>query len=213
MKDPRFAKFVLLVNGLVPLALLSWDFAADRLGANPQQYVLHTTGMLALVFLLLSLTVTPVRKLTGRNWLSHFRRMLGLFAFFYAFLHLAAFTSWDLGFAFGRLAAETVKRPFILFGMLSFLVMVPLAITSTNGMIKRLGAAKWKTLHKGAYVAGVAAVVHFYLLVKANIRLPVAFAITLALLLGYRLWDTYKPKKAPPPAKPKAKVPAAAPAA
>jgi DMSO/TMAO reductase YedYZ heme-binding membrane subunit len=207
VKDPRFAKFVVLVNGLVPLALLAWDYFTRRLGANPKQYVLHTTGMLAIIFLVLSLAVTPVRKVTGRNWFSHFRRMLGLFAFFYALLHLAAFTTWDLQLDFGRLASETARRPFILYGMVAFVLMLPLAVTSTNAMIKRLGAARWKALHKAAYVAAVAAVLHFYALVKADIRLPVAFAIALAVLFAYRLWDTYKPKKTPPPAKPKPKAP------
>src|SRR3954470_7591863 len=147
MKDPGFAKSVVLLNGLVPLALLCWDDYFDQLGANRSEAIIHTTGVLALVFLFLSLTVTPLRKITGYNFLSHFRRMLGLFAFFYGCLHLLSYMSFDRGWSISGVIADVSKKPFILLGMAALLIMVPLAITSTNGMIKRLGAARWKRLH------------------------------------------------------------------
>lgn len=187
MKDPRFAKLVLLVNASVPLALLGWDACRGQLGANPVEFALRTTGMLALVFLTLSLAVTPLRKLSGKNWLSHFRRMLGLYAFFYGLAHFYLYVVFDRNLDFDDVLIDTGKRPFILLGMTAFLLMVPLAVTSTNGMIKRMGALWWKRVHSLAYFAAIAGVAHYYRLVKADTRLPIAFAIALAVLLGYRV--------------------------
>jgi len=188
MKDPAFAKFVLLVNGVVPLALLCWDGYWNQLGPDRVAAALHTTGMLALVFLMLTLTVTPVRKFTGWNWLSHFRRMLGLYAFFYGSLHFLIYFVFDRGLDVGSVFADTARRPFILLGMTCLVLMVPLAITSTNGMIKRLGAAKWKRLHQLVYISAIAGVIHFEWLVKADHRLPNGFAAVLLALLAYRLF-------------------------
>jgi sulfoxide reductase heme-binding subunit YedZ len=187
VKDPRFAKLVVFTNALVPLALLGWDAYWGKLGANPTEFALRTTGMLGLVFLVLSLAVTPVRKILGRNWLSHFRRMLGLYAFFYGVVHLGLYFVFDRGMSFSEVWADTWKRPFVLLGMTALVLMVPLAATSTNGMIKRMGAVWWKRLHRLAYVAAIAGVGHYYLLVKADTRLPIAFAAVLGVLLGYRL--------------------------
>jgi sulfoxide reductase heme-binding subunit YedZ len=202
VKDPRFAKSVLLVNGLVPLALLAWDAWRDRLGANPVEFFIRTTGTLTLIFLTLSLAVTPVRKLTGWNFLSHFRRMLGLFAFVYAFLHLSAWVALDRVLSLRSVLEETVKRPFITLGMAAFLMMIPLVVTSTNAAVKRMGAARWKRLHRLAYVVGVAGVVHYYMLVKADVRWPVAFGAVIALLLAFRVVETLRPRT-------RARVPAA----
>lgn len=187
MKDPRFAKFVLFVNGLVPLSLLGWDAYWHRLGADPIKFALHTTGMLALIFLILSLTITPARKLSGRNWLSHFRRMLGLFAFFYATLHFSIYFIFDQSRSLASVVKDTAEHRFILFGMTALLSMAPLAITSTNGMIKRLGSLRWKRLHRLAYVAGIAGVIHYYCVGKVVSLQALAFIGVLAVLLGYRL--------------------------
>jgi sulfoxide reductase heme-binding subunit YedZ len=186
MTDARFPKFLVFINGLVPLALLLWDAYWNHLGANPVEFSIRTTGMLALIFLLLSLCVTPLRKITGRNFFSHFRRMLGLFAFFYACVHLCLYFTFDRSLSVLSVLGDVVKRPFILFGMTALLAMLPLALTSTNKMIRRLGAARWKRLHRLVYLAGVAAVLHYYFLVKADTRIPIAFAVALALLLGFR---------------------------
>jgi len=187
MKDVRFTKLVLFVNSLVPLALLLFDLYRKRVGANPLEFVTRTTGMLALVFLVISLAVTPLRSTTGLNWLIKFRRMLGLFAFFYAFLHLMTYVAFDRFFHLTTIPADVLKRPFIAIGMTAFLLMLPLAITSTDKMVKRLGGRRWANLHKIVYAAGIFAVWHYYLLVKSDVRLPVTFAFVLAVLLGLRL--------------------------
>ena len=143
MKDTRFAKIVLVVNGLVPLALLLWDVYRKQVGANPLEFVTRTTGMLTLVFLLISLAVSPLRRITGLNWLTRFRRVLGLFAFFYGSLHLITYIAFDRFFHLTTIPGDVVKRPFITVGMAAFFLMVPLAITSTDKMIKRLGGKRW----------------------------------------------------------------------
>ena len=153
--------------------------------------------MLTLVFLTISLAVTPVRKVTGANWLVKFRRLLGLFAFFYGFLHLMTYVSFDRFFNLKSIPADVLKRPFIAIGMTAFLLMIPLAITSTNKMVKRLGGKLWNRLHKIVYLAGVAGVIHYWMLVKANKQLPLTFAFILAVLLGYRLLIRFAPPPAP----------------
>ncbi len=187
MKDPQFAKLVLFVNALVPLTLLSWDAYSGQLGTNPSERAIRTTGMTALVFLTLCLAVTPVRKITGWNFLSNFRRMLGLFAFFYGCVHLFIYIAIYQSFSLSAAFADILRRPFIFYGMTALLLMAPLAATSTNGIIKKMGAARWKRLHTLIYPAGIAAVLHYYSLVKADVTLPKAFAVVLTLLLGYRL--------------------------
>jgi len=193
MKDTRFAKLVLLINGLVPLVLLLWDVWRRRAGANPTQFVTHTTGMLALVFLTISLAVTPVRRVTGANWLVTLRRTLGLFAFFYGSLHLLTYVAFDRFFDLKSVPADVLKRPFIAVGMMALLLMIPLALTSTNRMVKRLGGKAWGRLHRMVYLAGVAGVIHYWMLVKADTRLPLTFAFVLAVLLGYRLLIRFAP--------------------
>lgn len=196
MKDTRFAKFVLFVNGLVPLALMLWDVYRKRVGANPLEFVTRTTGMLALVFLIISLAVTPLRRTTGLNWLIRFRRMLGLFAFFYGFLHLLTYVAFDRFFHLTTIPTDILKRPFIAVGVTAFMLMLPLAITSTDAMVKRLGGKRWALLHRAVYLSGALAVLHYYMLVKSDIRLPITFAFILGALLGFRLLTHYY--KTPP---------------
>jgi methionine sulfoxide reductase heme-binding subunit len=197
MKDTRFAKIILFINALVPLTLLLWDVWRKRVGANPLEFVTRTTGMLTLVFLIISLAVTPLRKVTGANWLVKFRRMLGLFAFFYGFLHLMTYVAFDRFFNFKSVPADVLKRPFIAIGMTAFVFMIPLAITSTNKMVKRLGGKNWNRLHRIVYLAGVGGVLHYWMLVKSDTRLPLTFAFVLFVLLGYRLLVKFMPPSTP----------------
>jgi len=193
MKNPRFSKLVLSINALVPLALLLWDVYHKRVGANPPEFMTRTTGMLTLVFLTITLAVTPLRKITGLNWLVKFRRLLGLFAFFYGFLHLVTYISFERYFNLRSVPGDVVSRPFIAFGMVAFFLMIPLALTSTNKMIKRLGGKRWNRLHKLVYAAGIAGALHYWLLVKSDTRLPLTFAFVLLLLLAHRLFVKFYP--------------------
>lgn len=193
MPDIKFAKTVVFINSAVPVSLLAWDAYHHRLGTNPQEFVLHTTGTLTLVFLLLSLAVTPLRKILGLPWMVQFRRMMGLYAFFYGCLHLLSYMWFDKGFAFGAIVEDTLKRRFIFLGMFAFLMMIPLAVTSTNKMIKRLGGRRWNRLHKLVFAAAISGVLHYYLLVKIDVRLPLAFAAALAVLLVYRVLNKFFP--------------------
>jgi len=193
MKDTRFSKLLLFINGLVPLALLLWDYYRKQLGANPLEFVTRTTGMLTLVFLMITLALTPVRKITGLNWIVKFRRMVGLYAFFYGTLHLFTYLWFDRFFNLRSIAGDVAQRPFIAIGMTAFFLMVPLAITSTNKMVKRLGGRRWAQLHKLVYVACVAGVVHYWMVVKADKRLPLTFGFILLLLLGHRLFLKFYP--------------------
>ena len=156
MKVDRFTKSVFLLNCTVPVTLLGWDAWGGRLGANPVNFAIRTTGILSLIFLVLSLAVTPASRLTGWGWLGQFRRMLGLYAFFHAALHFLLFFGFDRAASVGDTASEILKRPYLMVGMVGLVLMVPLAATSTNGMIKRLGPARWKALHRLAYVAAAA---------------------------------------------------------
>jgi methionine sulfoxide reductase heme-binding subunit len=199
MKDIKFYKLVVFVNALVPLALLAWDWARGQAGANPVDFVTRTTGTLTLVFLVLTLAVTPLRKLTGVQWLIRFRRTLGLYAFFYGSLHLMTYVWLVNWFDVRAIVQDVEKRWFILVGMLAFFTMLPLAVTSTDKMIKRLGGKRWQKLHRLTYVSACAGVFHYYLLVKSDTRKPLAFAAAVALLLGYRLYvSSMKGPKARP---------------
>src|SRR5215211_7247606 len=194
-----FPKLVIFINSLVPLALLLWDLYRKQVGPNPLDFATKTTGMLTLIFLSLTVAVTPLRKIFGINSLVKFRRMLGLFAFFYGALHLLTYVWFDRLFNLLSVAADVVQRPFILLGMTAFLLMVPLAVTSTNQMVKRLGGKRWAMLHQLAYLAAIAGVVHFWMLVKSDTRLPLTFAFILLFLLGYRLFVKYAPSQQPSP--------------
>ena len=191
MKDTRFAKLVLLINGLVPLALLLWDVWRKQVGANPLEFVTRTTGTLTLVFLLSTLAVSPLRRITGLNWLIKFRRMLGIFAFSYGALHLLTYIAFDRLFRFSTIPGDVAGRRFIAVGLAAFILMLPLAITSTDSMIKRLGGKRWANLHRVVYAAAILGVLHFYMLVKSDVRRPLTFAFLLAVLLGFRIFAKY----------------------
>ena len=194
-----FPKFVVFSNALIPLGLLLWDLYHKRVGPNPLEFATRTTGMLTLVFLCLALAVTPLRKIFGVNALVKFRRMLGLFAFFYGSLHLLTYVWFDRQFHLLSTIEDIGRRPFILLGMTAFVLMLPLAITSTNRMVKRLGGKRWARLHRLVYFAAIAAVVHFWMLVKSDISLPFTFAFILLFLLGYRVLLKYAPVQPTPP--------------
>ena len=195
----RWLKAATFVACLVPLALLAWRGFTGRLGANPIEFITHSTGWWTLTFLLVTLTVTPLRRLTGLNWLLRLRRMLGLYAFFYACLHFTTYFWLDQFFDWASIMKDIAKRPFITVGFTAFVLLLPLAATSTNGMIKRLGARRWQAVHRLIYVIATLGVLHFWWLVKKDIREPLMFAVLLALLFGARLaWRACKPAVAPP---------------
>lgn len=194
MNDISFNKILLFINSLVPLSLLAWDAWFSRLGANPVEFFLRTTGVLTLIFLVLTLAVTPLRKAFGWNSLIKYRRMLGLYAFFYGCLHLITYFVFDRGLDLAGTVNDVIQRPFIAIGMTGFFLMIPLAITSTNGMVKRIGGKNWQRLHRLTYVAAIAGVIHFWMIVKSDIFYPVMFGLVLAVLLGYRIYASRKPK-------------------
>lgn len=181
-------KPALFVLALVPLAILVYRTLNNDLGANPIETINRYTGDWVLRFLLLTLAVTPLRRLTGWNGLLRYRRMLGLFAFFYACLHFLSWVWLDQYFVLANIVADVVKRPFITMGFACFLMLIPLAATSTSAMIRRLGAKRWQQLHRLVYLIGIGGVVHYLWLVKSDIREPLVYAAILAVLLGSRLW-------------------------
>ncbi|HZP33228.1 MAG TPA: protein-methionine-sulfoxide reductase heme-binding subunit MsrQ [Candidatus Acidoferrales bacterium] len=183
----RWLKPPIFLLCLVPLAHLVWMGFQQELGANPIQYIEHSTGTWALVGLCVTLTVTPLRRILNQNWLIRFRRMFGLFAFFYACLHLTTFIWLDEQFDYHAMIADIYKRPFITAGFTAFVLLVPLALTSTSGMIRRLGGRRWNMLHRLIYISIVAGVIHYYWLVKSDETVPLRFAGVAAVLLGYRI--------------------------
>ena len=188
-----FPKLVIFINSLIPLVLLLWDLYRKRVGPNPLEFATRTTGMLTLVFLCLALAVTPLRNIFGVNSLVKFRRMLGLFAFFYGSLHLLTYVWFDRQWHLLSTVQDVARRPFILAGMIAFLLLLPLAITSTDRMVKRLGGKRWAQLHRLVYAAAIAGVVHFWMLVKSDTSLPFTFGFIVLFLLGYRVLLKYAP--------------------
>jgi sulfoxide reductase heme-binding subunit YedZ len=184
-KDVRFAKLVVCVNAAVPLALVGWDAARGDLGANPVEFVLRATGTLALVFLALSLVVTPARRLLGLVWLVKLRRALGLIAFAYASLHVTLYLTLDQGLNLAAIASDALTRPFITAGMLAYGLLVTLAITSTDAAVRRLGK-RWAVIHRRVYTIAVLACLHEWLAVKADTEKPLVFAAGFGVLLFYR---------------------------
>lgn len=180
-------KAVLFVASLGPLARLVVAAFTGGLGVNPIEFVTRSTGTWTLSFLLITLAVTPLRRITGWNWLIRMRRMLGLFAFFYACLHFTTYLWLDQFFDAAAIAKDIVKRPFITVGFAAFVLLVPLAATSTNAMIRRLGGKSWQRLHYLVYLIATLGVVHYGWLVKKDLTQPMLFAFALAILLLYRV--------------------------
>jgi len=198
MQDVKFHKVLISVNALIPLAFLAYDGYRGALGANPIEFFLRTTGVLTLVFLLITLLITPLRKTFGWNALIKFRRMLGLYSFFYACVHLVTYSIFDKSLDIAAIVGDVWQRPFIAVGMLAFLMLVPLAVTSTNGMVKRLGGKNWARLHKLSYLIAVLGVIHFWMIVKSDVFYPALFGLVLAILLGFRLITGYAGKTGSP---------------
>lgn len=184
IKRLKIAVFALC---LIPTLTLVWRATHSALGANPIEFVTHSTGDWTLRFLLITLAVTPLRSLMEMPSLIRFRRMLGLFAFFYGSLHLLTYVWFDKFFALHEILKDVAKRPFITIGFASFVLMIPLAITSTVGWIRRLGGKRWQLLHRLVYFTAAGGVIHYYWLVKSDERLPVTYGTILTLLLAYRL--------------------------
>ena len=182
----RLIKPAVFIAALVPLGWLIYNVVTGHTSANPAEDILLTTGIWAFRFLLITLAITPIRRVTGWNRIIGFRRMLGLFAFFYALVHLSSYIAFDRFFAFNEIAADIAKRPFITAGMAAFALMLPLAITSTKGWIRRLGR-RWQMLHRLIYLSAIAAALHFVWKVKVVIGEPVYYAAIVAVLLGFRL--------------------------
>jgi methionine sulfoxide reductase heme-binding subunit len=197
---PRLIKALVFVSCLVPAALLARGLYTGNLGINPAETLQLETGIWALRFLLASLAITPLRRLFGWNRLVQYRRMLGLYAFFYATLHLATYLVLDRYFDWAGVVEDVAKRPFITLGMLAFALMVPLALTSTKGWIRRLGR-RWQTLHRLVYLAGIAASLHFIWKVKVAIGEPVYYAAILAALLAIRVVVSWRKRNPPALAK------------
>lgn len=190
MKLSRFTKSVVLLNCTIPVLLLAWDALHNDLGANPVNFAIRTTGVMALVFLVLSLAITPVSRIFGWSWLAPFRRVTGLYAFFHAALHFALYFVLDRAADVGSTFTEVLMLPYLI-GFTSLLVMVPLAVTSTNRMIQRLGAKRWKLLHRLAYLAAIAGATHFFMVVKADNTRPLLFAVLFGGLFAYRWFAHY----------------------
>lgn len=184
------------IRGEDPLAALATVLPTAGLGTDPVAAITHATGDWALRFLLATLAMTPLRRLTGAPWPIRFRRLLGLYAFFYTCLHLSTYLVLDLGGYWSQIFADITKRPYITVGFTAWLLLLPLAITSTRGWIRRLGR-RWGQLHRLVYVAAVLAVLHFLWLVKSDLREPLLYAAVLAVLLGSRLWWAWRKPKTP----------------
>ena len=190
---PRWLRPLVFAVSLLPALWVIAAIASDYfngtrlLGSNPIKEAEHFTGRWVLRFLMFTLAVTPIRQTFGWNWLQKYRRMLGLFAFAYAALHLSIYFILDLELAWGDLAEDIVKRPYITIGMAAFTLLVPLAITSTAKMVKRLGGKRWAALHRAIYVVVVLGIIHFWMAVKRDVTDPVIFGLIFAMLLGYRV--------------------------
>lgn len=193
-------KTFVFVAALGPLAYLVVKAFQNDLGANPVEFVTHVTGDTALSFLLCSLAITPLRKITGMPDLIRFRRMLGLYAFFYASLHLLTFLGLDHHFNWAEVLPDVYKRPFVTAGFTAWLLMVPLALTSTTWSIRKLGGKRWQWLHRLVYLSAIAGVVHYWWLVKKDITDPLIYAVILAVLLSFRIVNRMVGRKPASPA-------------
>ena len=183
----RAVKAVVFVVALLPLARLVAGFFLERLGANPIELITRSTGTWTLTFVLITLAVTPLRRITGWHWLLRLRRMLGLFAFFYACLHFTTYIWFDQFFDWPAIWKDILKRKFIWIGFTAFVLLIPLALTSTNLAVRKLGAPAWQRLHRLVYVIAICGVIHYWWLVKKDLTQPMIYAGVLAFLLGFRI--------------------------
>lgn len=202
----RWTKAATFLLCLVPFLLLLWPFYkllstgyAPEFGANPVEYITHDTGNWTIRFLMIALAVTPFRKIFHQPKVARYRRMFGLFAFFYVCLHFMTWFILDKSFSLPDMWADILKRPYITMGMLGFALLLPLTITSTAGWVRRMGFVKWQRLHRLVYFAALAGVIHYYWLVKSDVRLPLMYGAILAVLMLYRFatWKKAPPKRAP----------------
>ncbi|MGH9557283.1 MAG: sulfite oxidase heme-binding subunit YedZ [Terriglobales bacterium] len=187
MKPITWFKIAVFLACLGPLGRLVWLYRQNELGPNPIEFITLSTGTWTLVLLLSTLAITPLRRLTGQAWLISFRRMLGLFAFFYGCLHLTVFVWLDKYFDWQDMIDDVTKRPFITFGFAALVLMIPLALTSTNGWVRRLGGKGWQALHRLIYASAILGAIHFWWKVKADHTEPGIYAGILTVLLGYRV--------------------------
>ncbi len=193
----RLAKIAIFLAALVPLGRLVWKAFHDGLGANPIEVLTHATGDWALILILTTLSITPLRRITKQYWLIGVRRMAGLLAFFYGCLHFTTYIWLDKFFDLHEMIKDIYKRPFITVGFTALVLMIPLAVTSTQGWIRRLGGRNWQRLHRLIYLTGIAGVVHYLWLVKADRRKPLEYGFVLSILLLYRVgvWIAEKRKE------------------
>jgi len=190
---------VIFLACLGPLGRLAWKGFHGMLGANPIEVITHSTGDWTLTFLLVTLSITPLRKLTRQYWLIGLRRMFGLYAFFYGTLHLTTYVWLDKCFDVHEMLADVAKRRFITAGLTGFVLMIPLALTSTKGWIRRIGGKRWQALHRLIYFSAAAGVIHYIWLVKADLRKPLQYASVMGVLMVYRVvvWAGAKAKASP----------------
>jgi len=196
----KWTKVVVFLVSTIPFVQLSWGLLRNDLGINPVETLQHTTGDWTLRFLIFTLAITPLRKTFKLPELIRFRRMLGLFAFFYVVLHFVTYLGPDQSFNFSGMWDDVAKRKFVTVGFAAFLLLIPLAITSTTGWIRRLGGKRWQALHRSIYVCAILGVIHYYWLVKSDVRKPVFYGVLVGILLLWRVWDAYFRGKGSAPA-------------
>jgi len=195
----KWTKVAIFVICLIPFADLLWRFITGNLGINPVETLQHGTGDWTLRFLIFTLCITPLRKLLKLPDLIRFRRMLGLFAFFYVCLHFLTYLGPDQSFDLAGMWKDVAKRPYITVGFTAFVLLIPLAITSTTGWIRRLGGKRWQMLHRAIYVAAVCGVIHYYWLVKSDVRKPLFYGTLVTILLLWRLGDWFLKRRSQAP--------------
>ena len=204
MNRLRLTKILIFLGALVPLGRLGWKALHDGLGANPIEVITHSTGDWTLILILTTLAITPLRRITKQFWLIGIRRMIGLFAFFYGSLHFTTYIWLDKFFDLHEMLKDIAKRPFITVGFSAFVLLMPLALTSSAGWIRRLGGRNWQRLHRLIYATGILGVIHYLWLVKADVRKPLEYAAVLSILLLYRvvMWAANLRKSAGAPVRP-----------
>ncbi len=197
----KWTKVAIFLLCLIPFGDLVWRIIRSDLGANPVEFLQHATGDWTLRFLVFTLCITPFRKLLNLPDLIRFRRMLGLFAFFYVSLHFLTYLGPDQAFDLAAMWKDVAKRPFITVGFAAFVSLIPLAITSTAGWIRRIGGKRWQMLHRLIYLAAVCGVIHYYWLVKSDVRKPLFYGALVAILLAWRLGSWFSKRRSPAPAR------------